>query len=479
MGGECLYDAALAGKISLRISNIEFRMSNFQILGHFHPLLVHLPIGILLLAILFEFLAYSERYAHLKPTLPLMWFFGAITAIASCLTGFVLSLSGEYDTALVNQHQWTGILLAISASSMYWWKRKGSEGNSKWGSLIILLLVLAAGHLGGSLTHGADYLFKGKNVASNSIALGNVQEAMVYSDIIVPILSQRCYSCHGKNKQKGKLRLDAPEYIQKGGKSKKPINSELVHRIQLSIHDEEHMPPKEKKQLSKAEAAFLQWWMENGHPFDKKVQELEQSEEISSYLKTLEKGENVPVASKTYQKNIPAQLPEANVQPVKKEILDDLQKMDLIILPAGQGSPFLKVNFVNVTNYSDSIFSLLSSIASNMVWLRLSGQPIGNQALTEIAKMINLTHLYLDFTSIDDEGLTHVKDLQELRYLNLVGTSITASGLNQLKKLPSLDRLFIYQTQVNVSALDPALPVEVGGYKVPYFPEDTLRIPMN
>ena len=39
----------------------------------------------------------------------------------------------------------------------------------------------------------------------------NVQEAIIYTDIIKPIFQSKCYGCHGPTKQKGKLRLDQPE----------------------------------------------------------------------------------------------------------------------------------------------------------------------------------------------------------------------------------------------------------------------------
>src|SRR4051812_46420077 len=40
-----------------------------------------------------------------------------------------------------------------------------------------------------------------------------------YVKDIQPILADRCYSCHGPEKQKGDLRLDSPAAIRKGGKN--------------------------------------------------------------------------------------------------------------------------------------------------------------------------------------------------------------------------------------------------------------------
>ena len=91
------------------------------------------------------------------------------------------------------------------------------------------MLILVTGHLGGSLTHGPDYLTEGWSASPDSIIipqkkLPNIQEANVYADVIQPMLQTRCYSCHGEKKQKSKLRLDAPQWILKGGKDGAIIN---------------------------------------------------------------------------------------------------------------------------------------------------------------------------------------------------------------------------------------------------------------
>jgi hypothetical protein len=76
-------------------------------------------------------------------------------------------------------------------------------------------LIIITGHLGGSLTHGSDFLTKGfsekDSVAEKEIKpIADVQEANVYADIVQPIFESKCYSCHNKSKKKGKLRLDEP-----------------------------------------------------------------------------------------------------------------------------------------------------------------------------------------------------------------------------------------------------------------------------
>ena len=93
-------------------------MSAFtQMFGRLHPLLVHLPIGILLLALLFEAVSQKERYRAVQAAIPFVLLVGAVAAVFSCLTGWLLSQNGEYENELLSCHQWSGIAVAIVSFS--------------------------------------------------------------------------------------------------------------------------------------------------------------------------------------------------------------------------------------------------------------------------------------------------------------------------------------------------------------------------
>lgn len=118
-----------------------------------HPLIVHLPIGIILLATIFEWLVRSERQTFLGHALPFIWRLGAASAVVSCLSGWWMRQSGSYSGETIDLHQWIGIGTAVLAvaicfmSNRFW-----------WGNLAAVGLVVT-GHFGGSLTHGEGYLF--------------------------------------------------------------------------------------------------------------------------------------------------------------------------------------------------------------------------------------------------------------------------------------------------------------------------------
>ena len=115
----------------------------------------------------------------------------------------------------------------------------------------------------------------------------------MYADVVQPMLQTRCYSCHGEKKQKNNLRLDAPQWILKGGKDGAIINdpgkeSKLMKRLMLPREDDDHMPPKQKPQLNEREIALIHWWVDQGADFNKKVKELKQPGIIKPYLLELQ-----------------------------------------------------------------------------------------------------------------------------------------------------------------------------------------------
>ena len=84
-------------------------------IGRLHPLLVHLPIGILLLAAVFEWLSFYKAYRKLRAGIRTMVLFGAIASTLSVVTGLSLASSGAYDERLIELHKNTGIVTTVFA----------------------------------------------------------------------------------------------------------------------------------------------------------------------------------------------------------------------------------------------------------------------------------------------------------------------------------------------------------------------------
>jgi hypothetical protein len=97
-------------------------------------------------------------------------------------------------------------------------------------------------------------------------------EVVNYTRDIKPILSARCYSCHGpdEGKRKAKLRLDVrDEAVKKVIKPSDSKASELVSRITNEDPNEIMPPPKSKlPPLTAKEVEMIRRWIDQGAKFD-------------------------------------------------------------------------------------------------------------------------------------------------------------------------------------------------------------------
>ncbi|MFL5243261.1 MAG: c-type cytochrome domain-containing protein [Gemmataceae bacterium] len=137
-------------------------------LGNLHIPLVHFPIALLITAALGEL--WSTLHGSRVPT-PAVRFcvlLGAASALASAAFGWLHAWNGYGAgmAATLDLHGWIGTAAAVWAAGTAlfseWEERRGvrSQAFRAW-LLFGALLVGAAGHLGGVLVHGEDFLTGG------------------------------------------------------------------------------------------------------------------------------------------------------------------------------------------------------------------------------------------------------------------------------------------------------------------------------
>lgn len=462
--------------------SLYFLMSVSEAIGRFHPVLVHLPIGVLLMAVLFHWLSDNPKYGVSTQAVRLLYGVGIAGALLSSITGFLLSNGGDYAGDTVALHMWLGIC-TTALSLVVFARLVQQKGDAKWLSLLLLLALSLTGHFGGSLTHGDDYLTaawgpKEEGVAVKPIA--NVQEAAVYADVVQPLLQSRCYNCHGAQKQKGGLRMDTEAGLLKGGKNGAIIQkgraaeSDLIKRLLLPREDEDHMPPKEKPQLTEAQVALLHWWVEQGAPFDKKIAQLHQPDQVRPILVSLQSGAARQPADPL--------TPEKAAPPADAKAIKALQDKGVVILPVDKESSWLALNFVTA-HFTDADAALLLPLKNQLLLVKMNDAPIGDATLQVLAQCTNIAVLHLNNTNITDAGLEKLHLLHNLRSLSLVGTKISVQGLAALRRLPKLQNLYLYGTNASgkeaakLKALFPKAALDTGGYTLPALAGDTVLVP--
>lgn len=459
-----------------------------EFFGRFHPILVHLPIGILFIGLLLQWL--SNKYEGLKYSISVIFLVGALCAVASCISGYLLSLGDDYEKSTINLHMWSGIGVAFLSLLIYAREKYSLLAfcSKRILSIGLFILIILAGHLGGSLTHGADYLTSPlkKIFAKDSIdikmvkPIEDVQNAIVYTDVVEPIFASKCYSCHSSEKQKGGLRMDMIALLMKGGKNGKIIvpgnadGSEVIKRLLLPVDNEHHMPPKEKPQLTESQVDLIHWWITNHADTQKKVYDLVQSAKMRKILIALQ----ISSITKT-----PIQaLPNKPVKEADNKILNQLKSKDIIILPIAQNTNYLTVNFVTDSLINEERIQLLLKLKPQLVSLKLANTNINDEALGKIGKLTNLIKLDLSNTTITDKGLLQLSNLVNLQYLNLRGTKISINGILQLKKLKNLLSLYLYNSGfqsknlLDLKAVFPNTTIDTGRYRLIKLVSDTILV---
>ncbi|WEK38158.1 MAG: hypothetical protein P0Y53_11690 [Candidatus Pseudobacter hemicellulosilyticus] len=437
-------------------------------LGHYHPVVVHLPIGFLFLALLLEIVG---RRTKARPTLAaairVSLLAGFLSAVLACVFGWFLSWEGGYEADTLSAHQWMGIGVALVAGGCWWLQVKPRFPKIYMVLLgLLFVLLMATGHLGGNMTHGADYLTAGlpqpvagwlgvegkKDSLPPRQPIADVQQALVYADLVVPILQEKCYSCHSSSKIKGGLRVDEEKRLFEGGKYGLVImpghadKSPFIERLLLPASDDKRMPPPDQPQLTDNEIALLRWWVSTGADTKKKVIDLQPDSTAALVLASFQAGNTAaadttaPEAlSKVFDLDPPAPDPEA---------IKALQQAGILVVPVAKDKNLLEVSAVNAPGFSNEQAALLLKLQQQIVWLKLGNTAITDQALQSVGQLSNLVRLDLSHTAISDAGLSSLSKLTALEYLNMVHTGVTDAGISALAKLPLLRQLYCWDSKV-------------------------------
>ena len=411
--------------------------------GRLHPVVVHLPIGTFVLLAVAEGVGWLRPSTRLTPSQrTVVLAVGLVSALAAAGFGWLLARAGDYDATLLERHRWLGTGFAGLALVLFLLR---TRPRAYAVALVTSLALLgAAGHVGGSLTHGSDFLTWAAPTSPTPVYTAP-GEAKVFDDVVHPILKARCVACHGPAKSQGDLRYDTRDFVLKGGKSGPlfkpgpPPSSLLLKRIHLPLEAKEHMPPKGKPQLTEDEVALLEWWIDAGAPVEGRVADFAPSTPVMDLVAARV---GVP----------PAPLPDRAAMLGAAVRLE--QQLGLVLRPLSQDGPWLAGNArLRRPPFGDADLAALAPVAGALVWLDLGETAVTDAGLAGLAAMKHLRRLQLDHTAVTGAGLAHLAGLPQLESLNLVGTSLTDADVPALARLPRLRTLYVWNTAVSDDAL--------------------------
>lgn len=389
-----------------------------QPIGRMHPMLLHFPIVLLMLGMLLEFFRFKPAYTgerlYQRFTSGLL-LTGVLLSAITVIMGLFLSAEEGYEGSTLQWHKWTGVSIVFISSAIYWFR------NAVWykapvariGAVLTTLCLIVAGHYGAVLTHGDNFVLS--PITPSEIKKVPVDQALLFKDVVMPIFSQKCLSCHNVEKAKGSLILADAESVFKGGKNGKlfvpgkPEISLMLERIHLPMDEKKHMPPKGKAQLTPDEIAVLSLWVKNNADLKWKVTDLPPQDSLR-ILSTRLLGPSGP-AEEAFD------FASADAGTISK-----LNNDYRVVYAVAKNSPALAVNIYNRSTFNSSLLKELNEIKGQIVSLDLNKMPIKDEDLKVIAGFENLRRLNLNFTDITEAGLKHLKSLKHLKEVSMFGT---------------------------------------------------------
>jgi uncharacterized membrane protein len=458
----------------------------FSLFGRFHPVLVHLPIGFLILGSILIF--YSKKDGkELLPAVRISFFWGFIAAIFSVVSGILLYLKEGYAFETVSSHLILGIMTTGFSFGFYLHlskKAKVIDVRIKSMSIGLMALLLITGHLGGELTHGSDYFtelfpdkfqeflgFSGRaELPLISLDEESWEEAIFYQDVVHPILSQNCNSCHNEKNKKGDLVLNTPEMMEKGGKNgvvldhHSPLESTLLVRMLLPLEDKEHMPPKDKRQPSKHEIALIKKWLESGVSYDKKLADAGVEEEMIAMF---------------FPQEVNDFYPQTDLPFLEEGELEQLRKSGLLVETISEDSPLLKISALNLPKGQALDLQALKIISAHIAVLDISTTGLDDRIWADLAFFQNLSILSVNHLLVEGKGMDVLNDLKYLKRVYLNYSSIQLEYLTVLAKHSALEGIYFYATpaaeQISEAHIGQFVAnLEFGNYELPVLSSDSV-----
>ncbi len=405
-----------------------------EFLGRFHPTVVHLPIGLILLVPLLEL---AGRY---RPALLEAAMFILSLSVLSCLLaltlGYLLAYGSGDTGAGVVRHMWGAIALTIGVLGCA--LLRGSSGGLRgfYPYLLACVLVLLAwtAHQGGSLTHGNKYLTEFLPAPLKRLLMGTVEASAFpdsfYARHIHPIFDANCVVCHGAQKVKGNLRLDTYDRAMRGGEDGavivpgNPERSILWQRISLPPDHKKFMPSEGKPPLKSEQIAWIRAWILQGASPELKslagvyVRDEETLPQVPDYS-----GRMTEIAQTARSAGV-------TLVPVSRNLGDGLI---LNTVDAGQ-------------KFGDAQLAGLVRFAPYIVEAELGRTSVTDGCFPTLAKFTHLRALHLEETTVTGAGLSSLTQLLQLSYLNLSGTQVTGAAIAPLTTMKNLRHLYLYNT---------------------------------
>lgn len=472
-----------------------------QVGGRLHPILVHFPIAMVLVAATIEIVRAVLRRPEPARTSINMLAIGVLGAGAAVASGW---LNADYersrsDTTL-ELHRWIAIgggcaalaalLLGFTSSA----RRAGLTAAFRATLVVSAGAIGFAGHLGGSMVYGEGYLlapFKesARPPARSRTPAPNPSEGwstpapspgslsvstVLFARDVLPIFETHCIECHGAGKAKSGLRLDSLEHARRADEfviaPGDPDGSDLIARIILPEDEDGAMPP-EGPRLSDSEVATVRVWIAS----------------LDTTSPGAAQGDGATADGPDPDEALlETDSPDGGRgdSPAELRAIESARELGAHVGIVAVNSSSIEINASLAGEaFTDEAFARILALAPRIVGLDLSGTSITDASLIPLATFTSLERLNLSGTAITDAGAPSIGAIGSLRVLNIGRTGLGDSALEILARIESLERLYAWQSRISAAGaaraavVRPDLNIDLGTAILPADPAQPPKEP--
>jgi len=448
------------------------RASGWQrFFGRFHSAYVHVPIGFLIFGLVLSILKSIGWLKENDNIINIVLVLTSWAGLKTVAVGSWLGQMGGYPPDILFLHKIFGYGVTLFAAILVVVRLEYDRPIFVYGIWSILLASMVIGSdLGGRMTHGDGYvteyapefvqdLLNHPDPMASRFYLSQPDSTTVYDGIVAPIFADKCTSCHGPDRGKGRLRLHSAEAIQSHDGddpllvSGLPMESLLIQRVSLPFGHEDQMPPPlDAKPISHSDVELLKWWIAEGASFEATIAAVSIPAPILTILEAYGLDE--------IRRGIFA----LDTSAADSSAVAELREAGAHITPLAIDEPYLDVRCTTNCTEEPSFTVLSEQIA----WLDLSGSDVTDEDLTVLMGLPNLTRLNLSNMTITGAGLASMAGLEYLEYLNLYGSDVTDDAVDHIGAIQSLKTIYLWQSGITqegaerLSALLPNAEIDTG-----------------
>ena len=460
-------------------------------LAGLHPLVIHFPIALVIVAAFVEFFALIGRREQVTSFTLISLIVGGVLEGIAAWSGWELAEEGYGSGWALDLHRWLGVSSAVLVGALViialiarFTHKAWSVATVRAGVFVAAALIGATGHFGGEMVWGGsllmDSLFpeqvedqseekgsqSGKEPTTEPTTEPSNDESsrtqVSFNRDVKPIFDTYCWKCHGpEGRAKASIRLttqaeilreiDGHALVLPGDPAKS-----LVHEVIVLPRDDDRAMPPKGPGLSETDIQTITTWIQEGAVFDDASQAAPSGTQRTAPARSppAEKSASGTTAANSDTSAIDAALAKLKDRGVPARRVSQ-QSNDLDLNANGLSH---RIN----PPFGDADMALLDGLQPVLVEVDLSNTAVTNSGISKLSSFDQLRTVKLKETRTGDAAAKILAALPAVTTVNFFGTDLEDSGLDALAQGAAMKTIYAGETKVTEAGVKAAEQLKPG-----------------